>query len=151
LRSARRLTYRPYPSKGAANEFNSRRPWLQDCITYFGNHLHQMRYARYVENAIPTGSGVTEAVRKTLVKQRLVLRISVTAEVGLRGPDCECGIIITNKAPITTPGSVRTRLVPSSRVAEITQGKNKYDPKGAWEKISAATCATARYLDGVEQ
>jgi hypothetical protein len=33
---------------------------LQDCITYFSNHLHQMRYARYVENAIPIGSGVTE-------------------------------------------------------------------------------------------
>ena len=44
---------------------------LQDCITYFGNHLHQMRYARYVENAIPIGSGVTEAACKTLVKQRL--------------------------------------------------------------------------------
>ena len=44
---------------------------LQDCITYFGNHLHQMHYARYVENAIPIGSGVTEAACKTLVKQRL--------------------------------------------------------------------------------
>jgi hypothetical protein len=44
---------------------------LQDCITYFSNHLHQMRYARYVENAIPIGSGVTEAACKTLVKQRL--------------------------------------------------------------------------------
>jgi len=44
---------------------------LQDCVTYFGNHLHQMRYARYVENGIPIGSGVTEAACKTLVKQRL--------------------------------------------------------------------------------
>ena len=44
---------------------------LQDCITYLGNHLHQMRYARYVENGIPIGSGVTEAACKTLVKQRL--------------------------------------------------------------------------------
>jgi hypothetical protein len=44
---------------------------LRDCITYFGNHLHQMRYARYVENGIPIGSGVTEAACKTLVKQRL--------------------------------------------------------------------------------
>jgi hypothetical protein len=44
---------------------------LQDCITYFGNHLHQMRYARYIENRIPIGSGVTEAACKTLVKQRL--------------------------------------------------------------------------------
>ena len=44
---------------------------LQACITYFGNHLHQMRYARYRENGIPIGSGVTEAACKTLVKQRL--------------------------------------------------------------------------------
>ena len=41
---------------------------LQECITYFGNHLHQMRYARYVEKGIPIGSGVTEAACKTLVK-----------------------------------------------------------------------------------
>jgi hypothetical protein len=26
---------------------------LQDCIAYFTNHLHQMRYARYVENGMP--------------------------------------------------------------------------------------------------
>jgi hypothetical protein len=44
---------------------------LQTCITYFSNHLHQMRYARYVEQGIPIGSGVTEAACKTLVKQRL--------------------------------------------------------------------------------
>ena len=44
---------------------------LQDCITYFGNHLHQMRYARCIENNVPIGSGVTEAACKTLVKQRL--------------------------------------------------------------------------------
>jgi hypothetical protein len=36
-------------------------------------------------------------------------------------------------------------------VAEITQGKNKYGLKGAWEEISAAACATARYPDGLEQ
>jgi hypothetical protein len=44
---------------------------LQACITYFGNHLHQMRYAHYRDNGIPIGSGVTEAACKTLVKQRL--------------------------------------------------------------------------------
>jgi hypothetical protein len=44
---------------------------LKDCITYFSNHLHQMRYAHYVEIGIPIGSGVTEAACKTLVKQRL--------------------------------------------------------------------------------
>jgi hypothetical protein len=44
---------------------------LQTCTTYFSNHLHQMRYAHYLEHGIPIGSGVTEAACKTLVKQRL--------------------------------------------------------------------------------
>jgi hypothetical protein len=44
---------------------------LQECITYFGNHLHQMRYAHYRDKGMPIGSGVTEAACKTLVKQRL--------------------------------------------------------------------------------
>jgi hypothetical protein len=44
---------------------------LQECITYFGNHLHQMRYALYRDKGMPIGSGVTEAACKTLVKQRL--------------------------------------------------------------------------------
>jgi hypothetical protein len=44
---------------------------LQECIRYFGNHLHQMHYARYIEKGMPIGSGVTEAACKTLVKQRL--------------------------------------------------------------------------------
>jgi hypothetical protein len=44
---------------------------LQACITYFGHHLNQMHYARYLEHGIPIGSGVTEAACKTLVKQRL--------------------------------------------------------------------------------
>jgi Zn-finger protein len=34
---------------------------LQTCITYFSNHLHQMRYARYAEQGIPIGSGVTSS------------------------------------------------------------------------------------------
>ena len=44
---------------------------LQACITYFSNHLHQMRYAQYREKGMPIGSGVTEAACKVLVKQRL--------------------------------------------------------------------------------
>jgi hypothetical protein len=44
---------------------------LQECITYFRNHLHQMRYAQYREKGMPIGSGVTEAACKVLVKQRL--------------------------------------------------------------------------------
>ena len=44
---------------------------LKACITYFGNHLHQMRYAQFRDKGMPIGSGVTEAACKTLVKQRL--------------------------------------------------------------------------------
>jgi hypothetical protein len=33
---------------------------LHACLTYFGNHLSQMRYARCIGNSIPIGSGVTE-------------------------------------------------------------------------------------------
>ena len=44
---------------------------LQACITYFGNHLHRMRYAQFRDKGMPIGSGVTEAACKTLVKQRL--------------------------------------------------------------------------------
>jgi hypothetical protein len=50
---------------------SGRKKDLQACITYFDNHLNQMRYARYREAGIPIGSGVTEAACKTLVKQRL--------------------------------------------------------------------------------
>ena len=49
-----------------------REQWLDEqCHNLKHKHLHQMHYARYVENAIPIGSGVTEAACKTLVKQRL--------------------------------------------------------------------------------
>jgi hypothetical protein len=44
---------------------------LEACVTYFGNHLHQMDYAGYRSQGYPIGSGVTEAACKTLVKQRL--------------------------------------------------------------------------------
>ena len=54
-----------------SNMSAGRKKDLQACITYFDNHLHQMRYARYREAGIPIGSGVTEAACKTLVKQRL--------------------------------------------------------------------------------
>lgn len=44
---------------------------LQDAITYFRNHHHQMHYAEAMANHIPIGSGVTEAACKVLVKARL--------------------------------------------------------------------------------
>jgi hypothetical protein len=44
---------------------------LEQAITYFRNHKHQMHYARYRAQGLPIGSGVTEAACKTLVKQRL--------------------------------------------------------------------------------
>jgi hypothetical protein len=44
---------------------------LQEAITYFRNHEHQMQYATRVQAKLPIGSGVTEAACKTLVKQRL--------------------------------------------------------------------------------
>ncbi|MFY9974989.1 MAG: hypothetical protein WAK53_12075, partial [Chromatiaceae bacterium] len=39
--------------------------------TYFNNHRHQMDYPGFLAEHLPIGSGVTEAARKTLVKQRL--------------------------------------------------------------------------------
>ena len=44
---------------------------LQDAITYFRNHQHQMRYAEAIADHLPIGSGVTEAACKVLVKARL--------------------------------------------------------------------------------
>jgi len=44
---------------------------LENTITYFENHQHQMYYANYRKKGYPIGSGVTEAACKTLVKQRL--------------------------------------------------------------------------------
>ena len=44
---------------------------LDAAITYFGNHRHQMTYAKNRKHHWPIGSGVTEAACKTLIKQRL--------------------------------------------------------------------------------
>ncbi len=44
---------------------------LQDAITYFRNHHHQMHYAEAVARHLPIGSGVTEAACKVIVKARL--------------------------------------------------------------------------------
>ena len=47
------------------------RSGLQDAITYFRNHHHQMHYAEAVTRHLPIGSGVTEAACKVIVKARL--------------------------------------------------------------------------------
>jgi hypothetical protein len=44
---------------------------LQEAITYFRNHHHQMHYAEAITHHLPIGSGVTEAACKVLVKARL--------------------------------------------------------------------------------
>ena len=44
---------------------------LQDAITYFRNHHHQMHYAQALSNHLPIGSGVTEAGCKVIIKARL--------------------------------------------------------------------------------
>jgi hypothetical protein len=70
---------------------------LEACIRYFSNHLHQMRYARYIEQGIPIGSGVTEAACKTLVKQRLCCS-------GMRWKPDGAQIIISLRALALTEG-----------------------------------------------
>jgi len=46
---------------------------LEAAITYFSNNVEKdrMNYAQHIAEALPIGSGVTEAACKTLVKQRL--------------------------------------------------------------------------------
>ena len=75
---------------------NEQRTQLQQCITYFTNHLHQMHYARYLEKGMPIGSGVTEAACKTLVKQRLCCS-------GMRWTSAGAQIILSLRALALTP------------------------------------------------
>jgi hypothetical protein len=44
---------------------------ISQCITYFTNHIHQMKYPEYLNKKIPTGSGVIEAACKVIIKQRM--------------------------------------------------------------------------------
>jgi hypothetical protein len=44
---------------------------LQDAITYFRNHHHQMLYAEAISSNLPIGSGITEAACKVIIKARL--------------------------------------------------------------------------------
>ena len=49
----------------------SRKEQLQKAITYFTNQKCRMSYYAFVKDALPIGSGVTEAACKMIVKQRL--------------------------------------------------------------------------------
>lgn len=48
-----------------------RKTEIQKSVTYFTNHLHQMRYWEYQEQKLPIGSGIIEAACKVIIKQRL--------------------------------------------------------------------------------
>lgn len=49
----------------------TKREKLEQSITYFSNHHHQMNYAECIEKGLPIGSGITEAACKVIVKERL--------------------------------------------------------------------------------
>jgi len=57
---------------------------LSAAISYFKNHVHMMEYASHVEQALPIGSGVTEAACKTLVKQRFCCSGMRWKEAGIK-------------------------------------------------------------------
>jgi Zn-finger protein len=44
---------------------------INSSITYFTNHLEQMKYSRYLASKMPIGSGVIEAACKVIIKQRM--------------------------------------------------------------------------------
>ncbi len=60
----------------------SKREKLEQSITYFTNHHHQMNYAEYVEKGLPIGSGITEAACKVIVKERLCCSGMMWKELG---------------------------------------------------------------------
>ncbi len=75
----------------------SAREDLEQAITYFRNHKHQMNYARYRTQNYPIGSGVTEAACKTLVKQRLCCSGMKWVERGARVVLSLRALVLTNE------------------------------------------------------
>lgn len=61
----RRLRYRARQMRGRKRE------QLEKELTYFRNQRSRMRYAQYLRDGLPIGSGVLEAACKTLVTHRL--------------------------------------------------------------------------------
>lgn len=70
---------------------------LDSAITYFRNHKHPMNYAHYRSQALPIGSGVTEAACKTLVKQRL-------CQSGMKWKDQGARVVLSLRALVLTTG-----------------------------------------------
>ncbi len=77
---------------------------LQDAITYFHNHHHQMHYAEAVARHSPIGSGVTEAACKVIVKARL-------CGAGMKWFERGAGIVLSLRTLTYTPRSMATILV----------------------------------------
>lgn len=70
---------------------------LKSSITYFRNHKDKMDYARFTQEGLPIGSGVTEAACKQLVKQRL-------CQAGMRWKEKGAGVVLTLRALALTTG-----------------------------------------------
>jgi hypothetical protein len=70
---------------------------LESAITYFGNHMERMDYAKHIAQKNPIGSGVTEAACKTLVKERL-------CESGMRWKERGASLILSIRALVMTKG-----------------------------------------------
>lgn len=68
---------------------------LEKTITYFKNHVSQMKYSTYIKNNLPIGSGVTEAACKTLIKERM-------CRSGMRWKDEGASFVITLRAIVLT-------------------------------------------------
>jgi len=69
---------------------------LEATLTYLRNHLDQMEYARYRDEHLPIGSGVTEAACKTLIKHRLCAS-------GMRWKDTGAAVVLSLRALVLTP------------------------------------------------
>ena len=76
---------------------DSVRSGLQDAITYFRNHHHQMHYAEAVTRHLPIGSGVTEAACKVIVKARL-------CGAGMKWKERGAGIVLSLRTLTYTEG-----------------------------------------------
>jgi len=70
---------------------------LQDAITYFRNHHHQMHYAEAVARHLPIGSGVTESACKVIVKARL-------CGAGMKWKERGAGIVLSLRTLTYTQG-----------------------------------------------
>jgi hypothetical protein len=85
------------------------RSGLQDAITYFRNHHHQMHYAEAVARRLPIGSGVTEVAYKVIVKARL-------CGAGMKWFERGAGIVL----------SLRTLTYTSGRWQQFWSKINRY-------------------------